>query len=349
MNSKVKYASCILGGILLGSLTVAGANQVIQATQNTEIKVSLNGQVQSFKDETTGEAQYPITYHDRTYLPLRNVAQLAGLSVDYDGKTNTAILKNGNSSDYSFDDEMSSILNNVIQLENQSGGFWSINKYYTKDGKFYFVRTGEGSPMTVVYNENGKEVGMLGGDFGSSDIYTDSEGNLYYYEYNVITGREPNIPDEAELVYIEFKDGKMEFHKDETFNYTKMNPLTDEELEKRNLKDRFADQVFAYEDYYICRLGNEYSSLASLIIYDKELHKLEEFGTDYSYDLYLNQNGQIIFYNNTRINNINFDKVNNEVDKYLKAKFTLEFKDNTVKQKLLDISTKGLKGPVGQS
>ncbi len=95
MKNKVKYASFLLGGVLLGTLTVAGANQAIQAIQNTGIKVSLNGQVQSFKDEKTGEAQYPITYHDRTYLPLRNVAQLAGLDVDYDEKTNTAILSSG--------------------------------------------------------------------------------------------------------------------------------------------------------------------------------------------------------------------------------------------------------------
>ena len=60
------------------------ASQAIQALQNTEIKVSLNGEVKTFKDETTGEVQYPITYHDRTYLPIRNVANLAGLSVDYD-------------------------------------------------------------------------------------------------------------------------------------------------------------------------------------------------------------------------------------------------------------------------
>ncbi len=77
---------------ILGSATIVGANQAIQAMQNTEIKVSLNGQVQTFKDETTGEVQYPITYHDRTYLPLRNVAQLAGVNVDYDHVSNTAIL-----------------------------------------------------------------------------------------------------------------------------------------------------------------------------------------------------------------------------------------------------------------
>ena len=96
MNNNLKVVLGTVTCIIIGGLTVVGANQAIQAIQNTEIKVSLNGQVQTFKDGTTGEIQYPITYHDRTYLPLRNVAQLAGLNVDYDNKSNEAILSSSN-------------------------------------------------------------------------------------------------------------------------------------------------------------------------------------------------------------------------------------------------------------
>ncbi len=96
MNNNLKVVLGTLTGVIISGLTVVGANQAIQATQNTEIKVSLNGEVQTFKDETTGEVQYPITYHDRTYLPLRNVANLAGLDVDYDQSKNMAILRNNN-------------------------------------------------------------------------------------------------------------------------------------------------------------------------------------------------------------------------------------------------------------
>ena len=95
-SGNLKLVGGLLAGIIIGGATVVGANQAIQAIQNTEIKVSLNGQIQTFKDETTGETQYPITYHNRTYLPLRNVAQLAGLSVNYDGNTNTAELSGNN-------------------------------------------------------------------------------------------------------------------------------------------------------------------------------------------------------------------------------------------------------------
>ena len=96
-KEKAKLILTALASFALGSVTVVGANQAIKAMQNTEIKVKLDGIVQTFKDETTGETQYPITYNNRTYLPLRTVANLVGVEVDYDEKSNTAILK---TSDY---------------------------------------------------------------------------------------------------------------------------------------------------------------------------------------------------------------------------------------------------------
>ncbi len=112
MNNNFKMISCALAGVMIGGISVVCANQAIQAMQNTEIKVSLNGQVQEFKDETTGERQYPITYNNRTYLPLRNVAQLVGLSVDYDSDSNTAILNSDANNDYA---EMEKILKENIK------------------------------------------------------------------------------------------------------------------------------------------------------------------------------------------------------------------------------------------
>ena len=82
----------IISIVLIGT-SLAIANSQIQAILNEQIKVTLNGQVQEFKDETTNETQYPITYKDRTYLPLRTVANLVGVDVDYDANNNTAILK----------------------------------------------------------------------------------------------------------------------------------------------------------------------------------------------------------------------------------------------------------------
>ena len=92
MKNNIRFLLGVTTGFLLGGVAFTYANQYIQAIQNTSIKISLNNELQEFTDETTGEKQYPITYNDRTYLPLRNVANLAGLNVEYDNDSNTAIL-----------------------------------------------------------------------------------------------------------------------------------------------------------------------------------------------------------------------------------------------------------------
>ncbi len=99
-------------GFLIGlttGLTIAGAsfvlaNTTIQAILNNQVKVTLDGQNQVFRDETTNEIQYPITYQDRTYLPLRTIANLVGVGVDWDANTNTVILTS--SSNKSNDDDI---------------------------------------------------------------------------------------------------------------------------------------------------------------------------------------------------------------------------------------------------
>ena len=139
-KDNFKLLGGILAGMLIGGVTVVGANQAIQAIQNTEIKVSLNGQVQEFKDETTGEVQYPITYHDRTYLPLRNVAQLSGLNVDYEQSSNTALLNTNKENTILYNQESSN--NDKLKV------VWPGNDYYSieisKDGKCVSYRCCDG-------------------------------------------------------------------------------------------------------------------------------------------------------------------------------------------------------------
>ncbi len=136
MKNALKMIGCTIAGVMIGSATVVFANQAIQAMQNTEIKVSLNGNIQEFKDEVTGERQYPITYNNRTYLPLRNVAELSGLKVDFDSSSNTAILTSN--------EENNEIIgvNELRAYQPQSGVWFEIST----DGKSF------------IYNECGKEV-----------------------------------------------------------------------------------------------------------------------------------------------------------------------------------------------
>ena len=90
---KKSFFMGLTTGIAITGISMVMASSQIQALLNDQIKVSLDGKVQEFRDETTNEVQYPITYLDRTYLPLRTVANLVGVDVDYDASTQTAILK----------------------------------------------------------------------------------------------------------------------------------------------------------------------------------------------------------------------------------------------------------------
>lgn len=52
----------------------------------------INGEIKTMSDATTGEREYPITYKNRTYIPLHSAATLLGMNVDYDDTTKTAIV-----------------------------------------------------------------------------------------------------------------------------------------------------------------------------------------------------------------------------------------------------------------
>lgn len=94
MKNNIKaVATASLAGFILGTTLTVSAGTWIQAYRNDEIKITLNGKEQTFRDATTNEIELPITYNNRTYLPLRSLATLLGISVDYDANTKTAILE----------------------------------------------------------------------------------------------------------------------------------------------------------------------------------------------------------------------------------------------------------------
>lgn len=75
------------------SLGASASNglQEITAYLNANITVKLEGEVQTFQD-AQGSRVYPITYKGTTYLPVRAVAGLVGLNVDWDQTTQTVLL-----------------------------------------------------------------------------------------------------------------------------------------------------------------------------------------------------------------------------------------------------------------
>ena len=91
MKKFLSNVAKIGAGILIGStMTVFAAQLASPVYLNNELKISINGVVQTLRDATTGAVEYPLTYRDRTYIPLRSVATLLGYKVDYEADTNTA-------------------------------------------------------------------------------------------------------------------------------------------------------------------------------------------------------------------------------------------------------------------
>lgn len=69
----------------------ASNSETISALLNRDIKITYNGTAQSFKD-ANGTVVYPISYNGTTYLPVRAVAGLVNLPVDFDATNNTVVL-----------------------------------------------------------------------------------------------------------------------------------------------------------------------------------------------------------------------------------------------------------------
>lgn len=171
--SKLSKKSFVLGltiGIVVAGMSLVFANTQIQAILNNQIKITLDGQVQEFRDETTNEVQYPITYHNRTYLPLRNVAQLAGLKVDYDANTNTAIL----TSNKTIEDSKVSLDNLRVDLDPNDG----VENLIVMDKE---QEVGVNGATFIVYcDKSGEQVKI--GEFQARGV----EGPDYYVENGII-------------------------------------------------------------------------------------------------------------------------------------------------------------------
>lgn len=93
MNKRLQGAiiGFIVGALLTGSVAVAKvATQSIQVNYNN-IKVYKDKQVCTLKD-ANGNIVEPFIYNGTTYLPVRAVAELAGMDVTWDNSTKTVYL-----------------------------------------------------------------------------------------------------------------------------------------------------------------------------------------------------------------------------------------------------------------
>lgn len=73
---------------------VSSGDRTVTATIATNFTVTLDGAVKNFSDEA-GNAVYPVLYNGTTYLPVRAVANLVGLTTDWDSASKSILLSSG--------------------------------------------------------------------------------------------------------------------------------------------------------------------------------------------------------------------------------------------------------------
>jgi len=74
-----------------GTAIATTGDSQITATLSRTITVAFNGEAQEFRDVNNNQV-FPIVYQGTTYLPVRAVADLFGVPVDWDNATRTVLL-----------------------------------------------------------------------------------------------------------------------------------------------------------------------------------------------------------------------------------------------------------------
>ena len=84
-------AAVLALGLIVGATAAENVKKQIVANEDYTIAITLDGEVQ-IPVNVNGDRVYPISYNGTTYLPIRTVANLAGLEVDWDQANQTVLL-----------------------------------------------------------------------------------------------------------------------------------------------------------------------------------------------------------------------------------------------------------------
>lgn len=88
---RTLMAAGLVGTLVVGVAAADAVRRSVTAELRPDVSVELNGVKQNLKDGK-GNAVYPILYNGSTYLPVRAVGELAGMSVYWDDDTQTVEL-----------------------------------------------------------------------------------------------------------------------------------------------------------------------------------------------------------------------------------------------------------------
>ena len=95
MKSKFAKAVSICAIVVITGLSTVGATTIynnVSATLRPDIMVKYNNEAIELRD-SKGELITPIIIKGSTYLPLRAIANLTGLNIDWDNESNTILIE----------------------------------------------------------------------------------------------------------------------------------------------------------------------------------------------------------------------------------------------------------------
>jgi len=92
MKRKIVFLALVIIALATTATVFANTqNRQVTATMNYEITIRLDGEVLTLRD-AGGNVVQPLSFEGTTYLPLRALAEILGLDVEWDGSTQTVSL-----------------------------------------------------------------------------------------------------------------------------------------------------------------------------------------------------------------------------------------------------------------
>lgn len=166
MNKKVVFLTLILIMMFM-SLTCYAANEQITATLSKKISIIYNDEIKEFYD-VNGTKVNPILYQGTTYLPVRAISSLFGISVKWDGEANKIYLNNGGDVDSNTckttsvfiagdNETVQPYLNKVISIEYKE----KIQTFEDVNGKTVYPLSYQGTtylPVRAISNMYGANI-----------------------------------------------------------------------------------------------------------------------------------------------------------------------------------------------
>ncbi len=130
-KTKAKLFTSVLVGTLLLSGVVQGNSLItnVTSTINEQITMKWNGERFTPKEDN-GEAVHPLVFKGRTYLPIRFVAEKAGVNVEWDNTTKTVVFnqKLNNAENQKVTSRNQELEKQVSSLQKENNNLKSQNK-----------------------------------------------------------------------------------------------------------------------------------------------------------------------------------------------------------------------------